>query len=61
MWAEETLAQSRYNVCKSCDRFISLTRLCRECGCFMPLKTKFQETVCPLKKWNEEESNDGKN
>lgn len=51
MWVEESLAQARYDICKSCDRFISLTRQCKECGCLMPLKVKFDYTVCPLKKW----------
>jgi len=42
----------RMKVCKACDRFISATSQCRECGCFMVLKTTLARAECPLGKWN---------
>jgi len=51
MWVKKEVAQSRYDVCKKCDRFTSLTAQCKECGCFMKIKVKLENTVCPLGKW----------
>jgi len=41
----------RYSTCQSCDRFISLTTQCKECGCIMKLKTTISHASCPLGKW----------
>ncbi len=43
--------KERYNICKSCDMFNKLTKTCKECGCFMPAKTKLKNNLCPLNKW----------
>ena len=43
--------RERYNICKSCDQFINLTKQCKECFCFMPMKTMFKIATCPLNKW----------
>jgi len=51
MWVEKPVAQSRYDVCKKCDRFIPITAQCKECGCFMKMKVKFEHSKCPLGKW----------
>jgi hypothetical protein len=47
---EET-AGLRLQICSSCDRFIKLTKQCRECGCIMTSKVKLQNASCPLQKW----------
>ena len=49
--ASPELSKERYNICKECDRFISLTTTCKECGCFMIAKTKMTTATCPLDKW----------
>lgn len=49
--AEPVVADSRLSICMDCDRFISLTKQCKECGCFMPAKTTLQAATCPLNKW----------
>lgn len=41
----------RYSVCKSCENFIHLTKQCKECFCFMPMKTMFKVATCPKGKW----------
>lgn len=45
------LAEKRYEICESCPRFFKITKQCKECGCFMTIKTKLREAVCPLGKW----------
>ena len=50
-FAHKTLQDMRYAVCRSCDRLTKTTKQCRECGCFMKLKVKLADAVCPLGKW----------
>lgn len=50
-WAEESLSNERYSICKSCPELIKLTKQCKKCGCFMAVKTKLQLATCPLGKW----------
>lgn len=41
----------RLQICESCDQYIQLTKQCKKCLCFMPLKVRFRIFHCPLKKW----------
>jgi len=41
----------RLDICKGCDRITFATRQCKECGCFMALKTWLKEAECPIGKW----------
>lgn len=50
-YASDDLAESRYDICKSCPELIQLTKTCKKCGCFMAAKTKLQDATCPLNKW----------
>jgi hypothetical protein len=47
----EAEAERRYSICEACPRFVKLTKQCKECGCFMNMKTKLAEAVCPIGKW----------
>lgn len=49
--ATDEVAHARYNICDWCPEFISLTKQCKKCGCFMNLKVKLNEATCPLGKW----------
>ena len=49
--ASDDLAAKRMQECSRCDRFIELTKQCKECGCFMNMKTRLTEAKCPLGKW----------
>ena len=42
--------QKRINICKSCERLTELN-FCRECNCFMPLKTWLKTKKCKIGKW----------
>ena len=44
-------AELRFEVCKQCPQLIKATNQCKECGCFMNLKTKLAKADCPLHKW----------
>lgn len=51
-YVNQEIYDERLDICKSCDRFISLTSQCKECGCFMKLKCAVSHAFCPLNKWN---------
>jgi hypothetical protein len=42
--------QKRLDICRSCENYTTL-HMCKECHCYMPLKTKFSVFECPIKKW----------
>ena len=48
-------AAKNIEVCYTCDSWIASQRRCKECGCFMDLKTiawhLFNKSPCPLDKW----------
>lgn len=44
-------SKKRLDICISCDKFFKPTGQCKECGCFMALKTQIAHAVCPLNKW----------
>jgi len=48
---DETVSAKRYEICEACPRFFKATKQCKECGCFMVIKTKLKEAQCPLQKW----------
>lgn len=43
--------EKRMSICKECPEFIKLTQMCKECGCYMPSKTKSTIASCPIGKW----------
>lgn len=46
------ISNKRLSICKSCDMF--LKGICKECGCYMPIKTKISHAFCPIGKWEAE-------
>ena len=48
----DEVAASRISICEGCEKWLSLTRQCKRCGCFMDLKTKLPHAACPLGKWS---------
>jgi hypothetical protein len=47
----EEVAQSRMNICQSCEYLVKPVNTCSKCGCFMNLKTKLSNVQCPIQKW----------
>tara|TARA_B100000085_G_scaffold216350_1_gene200729 strand:+ start:210 stop:410 length:201 start_codon:yes stop_codon:yes gene_type:complete len=47
---EFTPPNKKLEICRSCDKFIHATQMCKSCGCFMPLKV-ITPLPCPEKKW----------
>ena len=51
IWAKKETANRRYETCKQCDQLSSILKRCKQCGCFMKIKTKMLNQECPLGKW----------
>jgi len=50
-YTTEEIRNGRYEACLGCEKLIKLTRSCKECGCFMSLKTWLKDAECPIEKW----------
>lgn len=48
---EKTYPKERLEICKECPRLFAPTFTCKECGCFMKVKTQLKNAKCPLGKW----------
>ena len=53
VFTDEITQKQRYGICKECEFFSSITKLCSRCQCLMPLKVKFPHVRCPENKWIE--------
>lgn len=43
----------RMAICNTCEDFNSTVKTCKICHCYMPAKTTFAESFCPVKRWAE--------
>jgi hypothetical protein len=50
-YTTKDIRNERYDICKGCEHFFNPIKMCRECGCNMPLKTWLKEATCPINKW----------
>jgi len=48
----------RLQVCYQCRYYVSLTKTCGVCKCFMPLKARMTKTRCPIHKWGREDDSE---
>lgn len=48
---DESYHQIRLNTCKECPSLFKPTMQCKECGCFMRIKTRIKSAQCPIGKW----------
>lgn len=51
----EPYNKRRIKICMSCNKYNKYVRTCKECGCFMPAKTKLKGSSCPIGKWGKED------
>lgn len=49
--ADKEVADSRFEICKSCPELLPISYQCKKCGCFMIAKTKLEKAKCPIGKW----------
>lgn len=51
VFATEEKQKERLDICQKCDYFSYRQSRCRQCGCFMKQKVKFESSECPIQKW----------
>ena len=50
--AIEVVAKERMRICvEECDQ-LNEYNACKQCGCYMPAKTRSPQSFCPLNKWS---------
>lgn len=41
----------RQDICRKCSELVKPIWTCKQCGCFMKIKTRLDISICPLGKW----------
>ena len=49
--SDAELIKYRLDICNSCEWLDKRLTRCRQCGCFMKLKSTLRQAQCPLHKW----------
>ena len=47
----EEKKEERLNVCKKCEYYSMRQNRCKQCGCYLTHKVKFEVSACPVGKW----------
>jgi hypothetical protein len=50
-FATRELATNRRTTCDQCEVQNKATKVCTACGCYIPWKTKLQQSSCPMELW----------
>jgi len=48
---DKSYIEERMAICLGCPRLFKPTKQCKECGCFMRIKTRLRSAECPIGKW----------
>lgn len=48
------IAAKRLTICKTCPKFMKLTKQCKVCKCIMPAKVLLPHADCPDQLWGKE-------
>jgi len=51
MVVDSSTYKSRLKICNSCDYLQKTVKICKDCKCFMPAKTRLKTSSCPQNKW----------
>lgn len=49
--SDKELIEHRLSICNQCPWFAKTSARCKQCGCFMKLKTTLGRAKCPIGKW----------
>lgn len=47
----EEIQKKRMSICEDCPFYNVKDNTCNDCGCYLPLKTKWADQECPQNKW----------
>ena len=51
IFVSSTIQDDRMNICRGCEYYSKSNNRCRQCGCWLIHKVKFQTSTCPISKW----------
>ena len=51
IFVEQSLAKTRYNICKECEYLMNDKPKCTQCNCNMKDQVKVTNFACPVGKW----------
>jgi hypothetical protein len=51
IFVTKEVVKHRFSICNKCKYYKKFTKICAECGCWMPLKRKLKYVGCPKDKW----------
>jgi len=54
----DSIQIERFEICKKCELYEESNKTCKECGCYLEIKTLWASEKCPLGKWGVVESKD---
>ena len=54
--ASKDTFKKRMAICRKCPHLFKATNTCKKCGCFMSLKCRLANVVCPVDKWGKEDA-----
>tara|TARA_R100000808_G_C2120957_1_gene132275 strand:- start:592 stop:894 length:303 start_codon:yes stop_codon:yes gene_type:complete len=43
--------KKRMKICESCAHLIKDKNVCNKCGCYLPIKGRWEISKCPIGKW----------
>lgn len=49
--ASDEKVESRLDICRQCEFYVTDQHRCGKCGCFMKTKVWFDGSKCPVSKW----------
>ena len=49
--ASNDIKNARIDICKQCELYNESDSTCKECGCYLEIKTSWASEKCPLGKW----------
>ena len=49
--ADDDIVAARLATCRACDRFDAARVVCRDCGCYLQIKTRWSDQQCPIGLW----------
>ena len=49
--SDKELIEARLDICKQCPWLDKRLMKCRQCGCFMKLKSTLKQASCPIGNW----------
>lgn len=48
---DDSVYKERLSVCKKCEHLALKQNMCKKCGCYLPIKAKWEVSECPINKW----------